>query len=114
MRGARWFLLLAICAILGWLRFVYLAQRHALADQAPRKPDMLPLDVSGKAEDWHWVKTDEKGRKIVEIWARNFKQEKESNRVELDRVRLHLFQKQGDQFDRVESPFATFQPSEDK
>src|SRR5438309_2024531 len=114
MRGAaRWLLVLAILAIVGWLGFTYRTQRRALADQAPTKPDMLPLNVSGKAEDWHWVKTDEKNRKIVEIWASNFKQEKNTNRLELEQVRLNLFHKEGDQFDRVESPFAIFQPNED-
>src|ERR1041385_2838170 len=108
MRGARWLLLLAILAILGWVRFSYLTQRRALDGQAPRKPDMLPVDISGKAEDWHQVWYDEKGRRTFEIWAGNFKQEKDSSRVELERVRLNLFHKEGDQFDRIESPFATF------
>src|SRR6266571_3293450 len=106
MRGARWLLVTAILAILGWLRFTYLTQRRAVDDQAPAKPAMLPVGVSGKAEDWHHIEYDETGRKTVEIWARNFKQEKDSSRVELERVRLHLFHKEGNQFDRVESPFA--------
>jgi lipopolysaccharide export system protein LptA len=115
MRGAaRWFLLVAIFAILGWLRFAYLKQRRFVEDQAPQKPAMLPLDVSGKAEDWYWSKTDEKGRKIVELWARNFKQDKDSSRVDLEKVRLHLFHKEGNQFDRVESPTGMFQPTEGK
>ena len=91
MRGARWILLVAIFAIVGWLRVTYQSQRRALDGQAPAKPDMLPLDLAGKAEDWHQVWYDEKGRKKFEIWARNFKQEKESSRVELEHVRLNLF-----------------------
>src|SRR5262245_37007743 len=114
MRGARWLLLLAIFAILGWLRFTYQNQQRLLEGRAPQKPAMLPLDLAGKAEDWHQVWYDEKGGKTFEIWARNFKQEKDSSRLELERVRLHLFHKDRDQFDRVESPFAIFQPSDDK
>jgi lipopolysaccharide export system protein LptA len=115
MRGiARWFLLAAIVAIVGWLRVEYTARRRAIEQQAPPKPAMLPLDVAGKAEDWHRVKYDEKGRRIFEIWARNFKQEKDSSSVELDTVRLHLFHKEGDVYDRIESPFATFQPGDGK
>jgi len=34
--------------------------------------------------------------------------------MELERVRLHLFHKQGDLFDRIESQLATFQPGEAK
>ena len=114
MRGARWLLLVAICAILGWLRFAYLNQRRAVEANAPAKPAMLPMGIDGKAEDWHRVETDEKGRKVVEMWARNFKQEKDSARVQLEGVRLHLFHKRGDLYDRVESPVAIFQPGDNK
>jgi len=107
-------LLLAIFAILGWLGFTYRTQRREIENQAPARPDMLPVDVAGKAADWHHVKSDQSGRKIVEVWARNFKQEQNSSRMELEGVRLHLFHQKTNQFDRVESPFATFVPNEDK
>src|SRR5271154_5782768 len=111
MRGARWLSLLAIFAILGWLLFAYKTQKQSLEANAPHRPDLLPVDLSGQALDWYSVKTDEKGRKISEIWARNFRQEKESSKMELEGVRLHLFSKEGDDYNNVESPFATFQPS---
>jgi lipopolysaccharide export system protein LptA len=114
MRGARWLLLLAIFAILGWLGFTYRTQRREIEQQAPARPDMLPVDIAGKAADWHVVKSDPEGKKIVEIWARNFKQEKDSSRMELEGVRLNLFHQKTNQFDRVESPFATYQPKDDK
>src|SRR5215467_9076144 len=114
MRGARWLLLLAIFASLGWIGSVYRTQRRTVERQAPPKPDLLPVDVSGNANDWHLVKTDEKGLRIVEIWSKNFKQEKDSSRVELEGVRLHLFHQKRDQFDSVESAAATYFPSEDK
>src|SRR6185436_13246427 len=115
MRGAaRWFLLLAICGILGWLWVTYQVRRRAIEDQAPPKPDMLPLEIAGKAEEWHHVESDGKGRKVYEIWAKNVKQEKESSLMELEQVRLHLFHKQGDLFDRIESQLATFQPGDSR
>jgi lipopolysaccharide export system protein LptA len=114
MRGARWLLLLAIVAILGWLRLTYLTQRSALERQAPPKPAPLPVDVTATRPDWYVRKTDDKGRTLVEIWAKNFKQDKNSSRIDLEQVRLHVFHKDGDQFDLVESPAATYQPSEDK
>ena len=114
MRGARWLLLLAIFAILGWLGFTYRTQRREIEKQAPARPDMLPLDVAGKAADWHVVKSDQEGRKIVEVWARNFRQEKDSSRMDLEGVRLNLFHHKSNQFDLVESPSAIFQPNEDK
>jgi lipopolysaccharide export system protein LptA len=48
------------------------------------------------------------------MWARNFNQEMDSARVQLEGVRLHLFHKRGDLYDRVESPVAVFQPGDNK
>ena len=107
-------LLLAICAILGWLGSTYSNRRRALEAQSPARPDLLPAGVSGASKDWYFRKTDEKGRTLVEIWAKNFKQEKNASDVQLEGVRLHLIKNGGDKFDLVESPSATFQPSQDK
>src|SRR5436305_4813141 len=114
MRGARWVLLVAICAILAWLASTYNTRRRALANQAPARPDLLPAGISGASKDWYFRKTDETGRTLVEIWAKNFKQEKNASDVLLEGVRLHLIKAGGDKFDLVESPAATFQPSQDK
>src|SRR5260370_5290025 len=114
MGGARWLLLLAIFAMLGWLGVTYRTQRREIEKQAPARPDLLPVDVAGQARDWYHVKNDEKGRKIYEVWAKNFKQEKNSSGMELEGVRFNIFHQKRDQFDRVESPFATFQPGDDK
>lgn len=114
MRGARWLLLLAIFGVVGWLGHIYKLQRHNVEQQAPQTPDLLPADVAGKSEDWHLSKFDEKGVRIVEIWAKTFRQEKDSSVVHLEGVRLHLFHQQRDQYDSVESPNAAFNPSEDK
>jgi len=114
MRGARWLLLLAISAILGWLGVSYRMQRRAVEQQGPARPEMLPANVSATSQGWHLLKGDEKGRKIVEIWAKNFKQVQDSSQIELEGVRLHLFHGDGDKFHVVESPSATFKPGDDK
>src|SRR5258708_572841 len=114
MRGARWLLLLAIFAIVGWLGSTYRTQRRILEMQAPAKPDLLPENILGASKDWSMRKTDEKGHTIVEIWAKNFKQEKDTSQIALEGVRLHLVHKDGKQFDLVESPSAMAQPGEDK
>src|SRR4051812_43478130 len=114
MRGARWLISLAIFAILGWLGFTYRTQRRALDEQAPARPDPLPAGLSSTAEDWYHRWTDEKGRKIAEIWAKDFRQEKDSSQIALERVRLHFFHEDGEKFDLIESPAATLTPGENK
>jgi lipopolysaccharide export system protein LptA len=114
MRGAPWLLLLAICAIVGWLGFTYRIQKRALEQQAPARPDPLPAGISGASRDWYHRETDENGRTRVEIWAKNFKQEKDTSKIELERVRLHIVHTDGNQYDIVESPLATFQPNENR
>ena len=49
MRGARWFLLAAILAILGSVGLTYVNQRRDLENGAPQKPEPLPLDI-GEAD----------------------------------------------------------------
>jgi len=114
MRGARWLFLVAIVAILGWLRFTYSTQRRILDQQAPAKPTPLRSDVAVSIPDWYRRETDKEGHKVLEIWAKNVRQSTDSARIDLEQVRIHLFHKDADQFDLVESPAAKFQPGEDK
>lgn len=109
MRGLRWLLLASIAAILGAVGFTYHRERRAVELATPPKPEQLPQEVTGQAQDWHLTNTVA-GRAVVEIFARNFKQEKDSTKVELGGVRLKLFHKDGKQFDYVESAHALFDP----
>lgn len=111
MRSLRWLLLTIIAAILATLGVLYQRGRDRVDAAAPAKPDPLPKELSGKAQKWHWVESDE-GKPKVEIWAEDFKQDAASSRVELTGMRLHLFHKDGAYYDRVESPSAVFQPTD--
>ncbi|MGH9784691.1 MAG: hypothetical protein ACRD88_10935, partial [Terriglobia bacterium] len=107
MRGARWFLLVAIAAIVGAVAVAYRIQRGETEAKAPPKPPPLPENIAGQAADWHWVHSVQ-GSPRVEIWAKNFKQEKDAAHIELQGVRLHLFHKNGVEYDRVHSAHAVF------
>src|SRR5262245_20223319 len=111
MRGARWLLLAAIVAIIGSIGVTYQRQRLGVERQAPSKPDPLPDTRQGQATDWHW-KQSAPGRTVVEIFAKSFTEEQE--RFQLQRVRFHIFHKDGGEYDRVESAHATFHPGEDQ
>ena len=110
MRGTRWLLLVAIAVIIGGIAAKYQAQRKALRQQAPPRPEALPLDLNSSAEEWHWEQTENKQpfRKTVEITARNFKQAKESSRVDLEQVELRLFHKDDAAYDLIKSAAAAF------
>lgn len=114
MRGTRWLLLVAIAAIVGGIAVTYRAQRSALEKQAPAKPKALPADLNSSAEHWHWEQTESKEpfRKTRVIDARNFRQVKDTSRVELEGVEVRAFHKDGDVYDLVKSAAASFQATE--
>src|SRR5262249_46293440 len=114
MRGTRWLLLVAIAVLMGGIVFQYRTQQQVLRRQAPPKPEALPLDLNSTAEEWHWEQTENKQpfRKTVEITAKNFKQVKESSRVDLERVELRLYHKDDSAFDLVKSAAASFYSTE--
>ncbi len=113
MRGARWHLVLAILAIVGGIGATYRFRKADQEKHALSKPAALPSTLSGKLEDWQWARTDQ-GHPIVQIRARDVKQEKDSNKTQLERVELRLYNKEGDQFDLVRSARAEFDQSADR
>src|SRR6266851_7161322 len=114
MRGTRWLLILAILAILGGVGATYRLQRRSLAGQAPQEPASLPPNLAGSLQGWRWSKIDDRGKPIVEVFARNLKQEKNTSHVQLEGVELHIFNKTGDQYDLVKSPNAEFSEVESR
>ncbi|MCU1273382.1 MAG: OstA family protein [Bryobacterales bacterium] len=107
MRGTRWLLLVAIVAILAGIGLTYRIQKRALAGTAPPKPVQLPASLSGTREDFKWTRR-EQGRAVVEIHARQLRQEKDSNQVHLEQVDLKIFNKPGDQYNLVKCAKAEF------
>jgi lipopolysaccharide export system protein LptA len=114
MRRTRWLLLIAIFALIAGIGVTYRAQQRALRSHSPAKPSDLPLDLKSSAEQWRWYGTDGAPtfRKTVEIAARNFKQIKETNQVELEGVELKRYHKDGEKYDLVKSAAATFTATE--
>jgi lipopolysaccharide export system protein LptA len=112
MRGTtRWLLLLAILAILAGIGVTYQAQKKVLRAEARAKPPMLPSQISGLRDDFHWTRTDA-GQAKSEISARKVRQAKDSNEVHLDQVELKIYNKDGDHYDLVKSAEAELNESE--
>jgi len=113
MRGTRWLLLLILVAIVCGIGARYRAQKIALReqDQALVKPAPLPLDLNSTSEAWHLAETDTQsgtGRTKAEIWAEDFKEQKDSARVDLKGVTLHIPNKKGDAYNLVKSAAASY------
>ncbi|HEY1217663.1 MAG: LPS export ABC transporter periplasmic protein LptC [Bryobacteraceae bacterium] len=113
MRGPRWLLLLAIAAIIGGIVFTYRAQKRSAAAHALAVPKELPDDLHARAELWHWVETDAKtGHVRADITAEDFREVKDSSRVDLKGMKLRLPGKKNDTYDLVEGANAQFYKSE--
>jgi len=107
MRRTRWLLLLVILSIVAGIGITYRSQRQALQKQAPAKPAMLPTEVSGVRDEFQHEHT-EAGQRKWNIAARTVRQEKDSSQVQLEQVRLKIYNKTGDEYDLVTSAKAAF------
>jgi len=94
MRRARWLILVLVAIIVAGVGTIYRVQKSAQARSAPPPPATLPQSVSARANDWQWEQTRD-GRPIVRVWAGDQKLNAEGNLLELERVQLHLYHKDG-------------------
>jgi lipopolysaccharide export system protein LptA len=105
MRSTRGFLLLAIAVILGAVGASYYIRKGIQDRQAPPKPEPLPLNTELTANEWFYKKEGAAGS-VVEVRARNFRQVKDPDRMELEHVELRIFDKQRNRYDRIKSESA--------
>jgi len=113
MRGARWLLLAAIAAIVFVVGRTYNAQKDILKHQALPKPAELPAGVGSVAEQWEYRRAKD-NHTLVEITAKDFRQAKDSEQIDLSQVELRLHHQQAGAFDLVRSAAATFFSSDER
>src|SRR5580658_93702 len=111
MRGTRWLILVAIIAILGGVAVTYRLQSRTLREQAPVKPQALPATMNTVAQDWVWIKTDHE-RTVCRITAKDAREAKDANQLELEQVELWLPSQHGDTHDLVHSAHAVYNQSD--
>jgi lipopolysaccharide export system protein LptA len=114
MRGTRWLLLVAIAAILTGVGATYRAKIKAIRASAPTSPQPLPNDLRSSSAGWDWSETDANNHLRVEIHAEGVREQKDSSRVDLDRVRIKTHNKNGLTYDLVECAAASFFKSENR
>src|SRR5690242_8879392 len=102
MRPARALLLIAIVFILAAVGFTYREQKARVARDAPAAPKALPNNISSKADNWEWSKT-EGSRTVVHVRAKTFQQIADTSKFLLEGVDLQFFHKDGKAYDQVKS-----------
>jgi lipopolysaccharide export system protein LptA len=113
MRGTRWLLLAAILLILGGTAGTYYYQLRMARGTQIATPAAIPPNTSSTAQDWEWSRSDN-GRTVVRIRAHALRQVADTGRIELEGVRLELFQRDKPLYNLVMSPKADFNQSEGK
>ncbi len=113
MRGTRWLLLAAILLILGGTAGTYYYQLRIAKRNSVPLPAAIAPNTTSTAQDWEWSRSDQ-GRTVVKIRAHALRQVADTGRIELEGVRLELYQRGKDLYDLVKSPKADFNQSEGK
>jgi lipopolysaccharide export system protein LptA len=110
MRSTRWLILVAIVLLLGGVAATYRLQKSVLHDQAPPKPQAMAPELSSAAQDWSWIETSEppESRTICRITAKDARQAKDSNHVELEQVELRMPSMHTDTYNLVHSAHAEY------
>src|SRR5215469_16712448 len=107
MRRTRWLLLAAILVIVFWVSAVYVKSK-ASADRntvAPPKP--LEAGIDARSQRWSYTKSNGT-TPVFFISAGEMRESKDSSTIRLEDVELHLFHKDGTQYDRVLCANASF------
>ena len=107
MRGTRWLLLVAILAIICGVGLTYRAQKRALREQAPARPARLPDELNSTAQKWTYSETTSTYTKI-EAAADDFRESRDSSRVDLTGVTMKIHSKTGQTYDLVQCAAAAF------
>jgi lipopolysaccharide export system protein LptA len=108
MRGLlRWLILVAIAALAGLVGYTYQTRTGDQTQSAPKPATSLPDGVNIQSEEWTFTQS-EKGREKARMRAKNFRQMKESSKIELEGVTLEIPHKDGKQYDRIKTAKAEF------
>ena len=117
MRGARWLLLVAIAAIAIGIGFTYRAQVLARKQQDPARPNPLPPNLAGISQRWEFTQTNTRSGKPcgdARGWADDFRELKDSGRVDLRGVELRIPNKECTAYNLVKSAAGSWFKSENR
>ena len=107
MRRTRWLFLAAIPVIIFFIGGTYLNRKISLAKDAPELPKTLAAGLDASIPDWKYTKSIGT-RPVYQIIAKSFRQIKDPSVAELEGLELHLYHKEGTEYDLVRSAKAQF------
>ena len=110
MRRTRWLFLAAILAIIFWVSAVYVKSKANADRNAVAPPKPLEAGIDARSQRWSYTKSNG----IVPVFfisAGEMRENKDSSLINLQDVELHLFHKDGSQYDLVRCANATFNES---
>ena len=107
MRGLRWLILIAIGALIAFVAVTYQQRSDDQTHAAPKTTATIPDGVNIQSEEWTFTQS-EKGREKARMRAKNFRQLKESSKIELEGVTLEIPHKDGKHYDRIKTQRAEF------
>ena len=113
MRFLRWLPLVALIVIGAAVFSVYRTQRNQQRSQRRPLPPAVAKDTKTTATDWEWGQSAN-GQPAVKLFAKNFQQSANSDNSVLEHIELRIYQKDGLHYDRVLSPWANFNSTENK
>src|SRR5438874_12590007 len=109
MRWTRPLLLIAILAIIGGVGATYYGRLKDQNAHAAAKPPVLPDRTLSAAHDWTYTHTV-KSKPVVFVRAKDL--EEVDGKLHLTGVELHIFHKDGKEFDQVKTAKAEFDMNE--
>jgi lipopolysaccharide export system protein LptA len=101
-------LLVAIALIVAVVAGVYFPKKGLDRRLVANRPEPLPSNTTTTAPEWAWEKTDDKGRAVIRLSARDFREITNPSRLLLSEVEVRLLDSDGLSFDRIRTAKATF------
>ncbi len=115
MRGARWFLLVAIVAIFGGLLVTYQQQKRSIKAASPARPQALPEDLNFVGEHSTWSqKRADRPCLSYSVESESHRQLKDSSRMDMRKVTLQLYNKDCKSYNLIKTDEASFYANENR
>src|SRR5262249_3365774 len=110
MRRTRWLFLAAILGILFSVGATYFKYKEAEARNAPAPPKAIDSKLDAQSQDWTYTKSTGTQQQFF-VRAHTMRKRNDASTIELEDVELHLFHKDGKQYDLVRCAGANFDES---